>query len=98
VAELLGVTPETVLRWRRRGELPAVKLPGGAIRFHLDELELWLAGRATGRTDAHDQESADSPEAHPPTSSLTGGTRPGPRLLPGNIGPGRQARTTTKEN
>ena len=33
VAERLGVTAETVLRWTRRGELPAIRLPGGAIRY-----------------------------------------------------------------
>ena len=47
VAELLGVSAETVLRWTRRGELPAIKLPGGAIRFREDELGAWLAERAT---------------------------------------------------
>jgi predicted site-specific integrase-resolvase len=33
VAEGLDVSPETVLRWTRRGLLPAVKLPSGAIRY-----------------------------------------------------------------
>jgi excisionase family DNA binding protein len=47
VAELLGVSVETVLRWARRGELPAIRLPGGALRFRVDELDAWLAGRAT---------------------------------------------------
>ena len=37
------------IRWTRRGELPAIKLPGGAIRFREDELEEWLAERATPR-------------------------------------------------
>jgi excisionase family DNA binding protein len=49
VAELLDVSPETVLRWMRRGELPAIRLPGGAIRFREDELEAWLMERATPR-------------------------------------------------
>jgi excisionase family DNA binding protein len=47
VAERLGVTTETVLVWVRRGELPAFRLPGGAIRFRPDEFEAWLAERAT---------------------------------------------------
>jgi excisionase family DNA binding protein len=47
VADLLDVSAETVLRWTRRGELPAIKLPGGAIRFREDELEDWLSRRAT---------------------------------------------------
>jgi excisionase family DNA binding protein len=47
VGELLGVSTETVLRWTRRGELPAIRLPGGAIRFREDELDGWLEERAT---------------------------------------------------
>ena len=47
VAEVIGVSTETVLRWHRRGELPAIRLPGGALRFHADTLDAWLAERAT---------------------------------------------------
>jgi excisionase family DNA binding protein len=47
VADQLDVSAETVLRWTRRGELPAVRLPGGAIRYREDELEDWLTLRAT---------------------------------------------------
>jgi excisionase family DNA binding protein len=47
VAKLLGVTPATVLRWTRAGELPAITLPSGQIRYQQDALEQWLAGRAT---------------------------------------------------
>jgi excisionase family DNA binding protein len=47
VADLLGVSAETVLRWTRRGELPAIRLPGGAIRLREDELDGWLEQRAT---------------------------------------------------
>ncbi|MGZ6637861.1 MAG: helix-turn-helix domain-containing protein [Solirubrobacteraceae bacterium] len=47
VAELLGVSAETVLRWTRRGDLPAIRLPGGAIRYRDSELEEWLTDRAT---------------------------------------------------
>ena len=39
LAERLAVSPETVLRWTRRGELPAIRLPGGAIRFYEDAIE-----------------------------------------------------------
>lgn len=47
VADMLGLSAETVLRWIRRGDLPAIRLPGGAIRIREDELEKWLAERAT---------------------------------------------------
>jgi excisionase family DNA binding protein len=46
---LLEVTPATVLRWTRQGSLPAVRLPGGQIRYRADELDRWLMERATPR-------------------------------------------------
>ena len=49
VADLLGVSAETVLRWTRRGELPAIRLPGGAIRYREDKVDGWLEERATPR-------------------------------------------------
>jgi excisionase family DNA binding protein len=45
VADLLGVSTETVLRWSRCGSLPSFCLPGGAIRFRQDDLDAWLEGR-----------------------------------------------------
>jgi excisionase family DNA binding protein len=50
VADLLGVSTETVLRWVRAGKLPAVRLPGGGIRFREDDLDAWLAERTAGAT------------------------------------------------
>ena len=47
VAELLGVSAETVLRWVRAGKLPAIRLPSGAIRFEPDQLDVWIEERAT---------------------------------------------------
>jgi excisionase family DNA binding protein len=52
VAELLGVAPETILRWARRGELPSFRLPSGAIRFDSERLTEWLAERETGNHEA----------------------------------------------
>jgi len=46
VAGQLGFSPETVLRWTRCGELPAIKLPGGAIRYREDVLDEWLSSRS----------------------------------------------------
>jgi excisionase family DNA binding protein len=54
VAELLDVAPATVLAWARRGELPAIRLPGGAVRFDADALDEWLAARATSQSLGHD--------------------------------------------
>ena len=47
VADMLGVSAETVLRWTRRGELPAIRLPGGAMRYRETNLDQWLAVRET---------------------------------------------------
>jgi excisionase family DNA binding protein len=48
VSEQLAVSTESVLRWTRRGELPAIKLPGGAIRYRETDLEAWLDEHETG--------------------------------------------------
>ena len=47
VAATLNVCTETVLRWIRNGELPAIRLPGGAVRIIEAELRDWLRTRAT---------------------------------------------------
>jgi excisionase family DNA binding protein len=69
VGDLLGVSTETVLRWTRRGDLPAIKLPGGAIRFREDELDDWLAERATPRRGV--RTTAPSAAQHGRVRSLT---------------------------
>jgi excisionase family DNA binding protein len=38
-AQQLRVNPETILRWVREDKLPAVKLPGGAIRIDPRQVE-----------------------------------------------------------
>jgi excisionase family DNA binding protein len=52
VAEHFGVSPETVLRWTRRGLLPAIKLPSGAIRYRPEDVDAWLHEHATGADGA----------------------------------------------
>jgi len=47
VAELLGVTPETVLRWIETRGLPAIRLTTRALRYREAEIERWLEERAT---------------------------------------------------
>jgi excisionase family DNA binding protein len=54
LAGRLGVSAETVLRWTRRGELPAIRLPGGAIRYREAEVEIWIDRRAApGRGESN---------------------------------------------
>jgi excisionase family DNA binding protein len=50
LAERLGVDTETVLRWTRRGELPAIRLPGtkrGRLRYRESDYEAWLVAHET---------------------------------------------------
>jgi excisionase family DNA binding protein len=51
VAEELGVTPRTVLRWTRAGALPGYRIGGRALRFRADEIADWIVERRT-REDA----------------------------------------------
>jgi excisionase family DNA binding protein len=61
VAELLGVSTETILRWVRRGELTAIRLPGGALRFQSDALDAWMIERATPRLGGATQPDGAAP-------------------------------------
>lgn len=43
VAEMLGVTTATLLRWRNEGTAPRhVRLPSGIVRFRIEDVEKWL--------------------------------------------------------
>lgn len=67
VAEVLGVSVETVLRWTRRGDMPAIRLPGGAIRYREAELDEWLTHRAVGLTMLPVTRRATLPATRPAT-------------------------------
>jgi excisionase family DNA binding protein len=45
VAELLGLSPATVRRRWRAGELRGYRLAGNCLRFDRDELDAWLEAR-----------------------------------------------------
>jgi excisionase family DNA binding protein len=45
VAERLGLSPATVLRRYRAGEIPGYRLATNVLRFRADELEAWLQTR-----------------------------------------------------
>jgi len=47
VAEQLGVSAATVLRWTRQGVLGGFRLPSGAMRYGEDDVDAWLEGRAS---------------------------------------------------
>lgn len=47
IAGLLGVNPETVLRWTRAGKLPGFRLPSGQLRYREADVIDRLQVRAT---------------------------------------------------
>jgi len=49
-AHFLGYTEGTLRNKASAGEVPSVKLPSGALRFRLSELEAWIA---TARPDSN---------------------------------------------
>jgi excisionase family DNA binding protein len=71
VSERLDVSPETVLRWARAGELPAVHLSNRAIRFPEDALEAWLQQRTTPARG-----SVTHPAGRRPPGNVLGVTHP----------------------
>jgi excisionase family DNA binding protein len=62
---VLGVHAETVLRWTRRGELPAIRLPGGALRYRDHVLEAWLDSRGATPDEEVSPTPADAAPARP---------------------------------
>ena len=74
VAERLGATPATILRWTRHGDLPALRLPSGAVRYREDELDAWLEERATPRRGAPATTTGAAPRSLssvPPATTMT---------------------------
>jgi excisionase family DNA binding protein len=65
VADQLGVSTKTVLRWALDGRLPSIRLSNRAIRFRETELDAWLAQRATPTTP---ERVTDQDGRRPPTS------------------------------
>lgn len=47
VAERLALSPETVLRRVRAGELSAIRIASNALRFRAEEIEAFLERRRT---------------------------------------------------
>jgi excisionase family DNA binding protein len=47
VAEMLGVSKATVLRWKESGRLPAYQLASNVTRFDEADVRTWLAGKRT---------------------------------------------------
>jgi excisionase family DNA binding protein len=46
LADQLGVSTGALLRWTRAGQVPAIKLPSGAVRCRPEAIDQWLVGCA----------------------------------------------------
>ena len=51
LARQLGVTPETVRRWARRGLIPSMRVSPKVIRFDVDEVARVLRDRGQQETE-----------------------------------------------
>ena len=51
LARQLGVTPETVRRWARRGLIPSMRVSPKVIRFDVDEVTRVLRDRGRKNTE-----------------------------------------------
>jgi excisionase family DNA binding protein len=52
VADQLGLSVETVLRWARQGRIPAVYLSNRAVRFHQGDVDAYVEQVSTRRPRA----------------------------------------------
>jgi excisionase family DNA binding protein len=79
IADTLDVTPATVLRWTRQGDLPAVRLPSGQVRYPERRFEDWLAARTTPQGDVAKRPPHDAALAASSASPLALVARSGRR-------------------
>lgn len=73
LAELLGLSPATVLRRHRAGEIPGYRLASNVLRFRESEVEAWLEEHRQGNhhvshTLTQDPESSNLPTVTPSDS------------------------------
>ena len=47
LSDRLGVSTGALLRWTRAGNVPAVKLPSGAIRYRPEQIDAWIEAQST---------------------------------------------------
>lgn len=71
VADRLGVSVGALLRWTRRGEVPAVKLPGGAIRYVPEQIDRWLEARSMAGDVTEKVSPVPGAAHHPGVSSVS---------------------------
>jgi excisionase family DNA binding protein len=78
LADQVGVTPETILRYVRAGELRGIRLPGtvrGRLRFDPASIDAWLAEHSTA-APAREAPATQTGTAAQRLSSLAPATSP----------------------
>jgi excisionase family DNA binding protein len=87
VAELLAVSPETVLRRVRTGELPAIRIASNALRFREAAIEERLAAREVDHLLAagaeRGRQGTDTRTDHFSSPQVLGRSKPGGCLVLG---------------
>ncbi|MEH3037348.1 MAG: helix-turn-helix domain-containing protein [Sphingomonas adhaesiva] len=48
-ADYLGLAPKTLARWRWAGKGPSFHKLGSAVRYSVEELDLYISGAAVAR-------------------------------------------------
>jgi excisionase family DNA binding protein len=79
VADMLGVTSETVLRYTRQGHLRGIRLPGtvrGRLRYRSDDIDVWLAKHETAGDGAREVSPTQAVARRPEVSSVPSPTPP----------------------
>jgi excisionase family DNA binding protein len=51
IADLLGMSPATILDWFEADRIPGFKLPTGPVRFRATEVEAWFEAHRRGPCD-----------------------------------------------
>jgi excisionase family DNA binding protein len=70
IAAFLGMSPESVLRRYRRGELPGYRLSSNVLRFRESEIEAWLEGRRESEIEAWLEGRRESGSEYSPLVSI----------------------------
>jgi excisionase family DNA binding protein len=83
LAEQLGVSTGALLRWTRAGQVPAVKLPSGAVRYVPDEIDAWLGEHSTAG-DATRGVSATPDATRQRDANVSGSATPSRRVAAQN--------------
>ena len=72
VAEYIRLNRETVLRKARKGEIPAIKMGYRSYRFYKDQIDAWLKGKATTKTEKAKAKSKKIKRLNLPTYNMGG--------------------------